>query len=819
MQAIGRGYIARKEVAAKKGSEMDSSAPASAVDPDTLPDLSMFSEEERAKIVKMQAAGRGYIARKEVAAKRSNKATGEIAPTEQAEDLPDLQSFTAEEQARIVKIQAAGRGMASRKSARNGASAVQQPAEAVEEADEALPDLSKFSAEERAKIIKMQAAGRGYIARKEVAAKQKAASSSKKMASASLSETEPATGLESEGLPDLSKFSEEERAKIIKMQAAGRGYIARKEVAARHQKGDASESTDVAKAEGRVDGLPDLSKFSEEERAKIVKMQAAGRGYIARKEVAARQEATRLKPSASADPSDAAAALDKDSEALPDLSKFSEEERAKIIKMQAAGRGYIARKEVAERQKAATNASTAVAPVEEGAEGLPDLSKFSDEERAKIVKMQAAGRGYIARKEVAERQKAAMNESTVAPVEEGAEGLPDLSKFSDEERAKIVKMQAAGRGYIARKEVAERQKAATNESTFAPVDDGSESLPDLSKFSEEERAKIVKMQAAGRGYIARKEVAERQKAATNESTLAPVDDGSESLPDLSKFSEEERAKIVKMQAAGRGYIARKEVAARQNKVASSEIPANGTSLPEGEAPDDLPDLNKFSEEERAKVVKMQAAGRGYIARKEVAAKRASESSPSPAVAYDALEPTEDAEGALPDLSKFSEEERAKVVKMQAAGRGYIARKEVAAKKAEASATEGEDKDQTEAPAVTDSSEDGALPDLGSFSAADEERIVKIQSVGRGYLARREVDALKEEMNLDLAGGWADMNLPEDDPIPSLYEDPEEMAVEGADSRRAGQPETEAVPDCIEYDGDDMDSLPDELPHTPMTPSE
>merc|ERR1719235_2683260 len=98
------------------------------------------------------------------------KAMVELEPRqEDAEDqLPDLASYSVEDTAKITKIQANARGMSVRKQAE---SATKDPVlEAAEEqvaASDELPDLSSYSAEDAAKITRIQANARGMHVRKQ----------------------------------------------------------------------------------------------------------------------------------------------------------------------------------------------------------------------------------------------------------------------------------------------------------------------------------------------------------------------------------------------------------------------------------------------------------------------------------------------------------------------------------------------------------------------------------------------------------------------------------------------------------------------------
>ena len=93
----------------------------------------------------------------------------------------------------------------------------------------------------------------------------------------------------------------------------------------------------------------------------------------------------------------------------------------------------------------------------------------SEEESAAIARMQAQQRGKMARKEMAEQQNAA---SKIAAVQRGKQDRQRVQGMkiekelgltgSEEESAAIARMQAAQRGKMSRKEMAEQQAVRSN---------------------------------------------------------------------------------------------------------------------------------------------------------------------------------------------------------------------------------------------------------------------------------------------------------------------------------------------------------------------
>eukprot|EP00191_Tetraselmis_sp_GSL018_P013005 CAMPEP_0177587352 /NCGR_PEP_ID=MMETSP0419_2-20121207/5596_1 /TAXON_ID=582737 /ORGANISM="Tetraselmis sp., Strain GSL018" /LENGTH=640 /DNA_ID=CAMNT_0019077377 /DNA_START=377 /DNA_END=2296 /DNA_ORIENTATION=- len=182
-------------------------------------------------------------------------------------------------------------------------------------------------------------------------------------------------------------------------------------------------------------------------------------------------------------------------------------------------------------------------------------------------------------------------------------------------------------------EVAEKPTLDTSdsrESDVQPVNDSMEAPSN--PYSDDVQEKIAEMQA---NSLLNNHSQERE---SNGHSLQLCDNGS-SLPRLEDFSEEDQAKIVKIQAQGRGYIARKRV---------KDMDARPSSVQRGGEAKDLPRLEDFSEEDQARIVKIQAQGRGYIARKRVKTMNEGQQ-------FDQQD--EQAEE-LPRLEDFSEEDQA-----------------------------------------------------------------------------------------------------------------------------------------------------------------
>ncbi|GFR51855.1 hypothetical protein Agub_g14325, partial [Astrephomene gubernaculifera] len=197
---------------------------------------------------------------------------------------------------------------------------------------------------------------------------------------------------------------------------------------------------------------------------------------------------------------------------------------------------------------------------------LTSLGITVDQAEEAVVRIQAACRGHRARKEV-------------AAMRERGEALRRLMAEVDEE--KVVTCQAAIRGYLDRKKVRElreeRQRAveggAAEEeeeeeeegagAAAAAGEEGSaeEQAPqefDPSSYTEEQVAAVTRIQAAQRGALARKQV-----AAMRQQLQQPAldDDAAAAAEVRSDYTVEQQVAVIRIQAAGRGFLARQQVRA------------------------------------------------------------------------------------------------------------------------------------------------------------------------------------------------------------------------------------------------------------------
>ncbi|KAG2451820.1 hypothetical protein HYH02_003596 [Chlamydomonas schloesseri] len=260
----------------------------------------------------------------------------------------------------------------------------------------------------------------------------------------------------------------------------------------------------VLSAQGNADEAAELSKLAA---AETPKQTSARKLAAQRQEQQAPQvqdgKAAAATASAATPPTAPAAAAD--GQAAPAKSAYDE---AAVVKIQAAARGYKARKQVKQlKQQQQPHKSEPVKATEKAKPAKPAYDE------AAVVKIQAAARGYQARKQVKGLRK---EKAAAAPVPAPAHppapaSAPAVAAAASREmppaydEAAVVKIQAAARGYQARKQVKELKKKQPRqpqqlEAPKGPADE--EAKPPY------DEAAVIKIQAAARGYQARKQVKE-----------------------------------------------------------------------------------------------------------------------------------------------------------------------------------------------------------------------------------------------------------------------------------------------------------------------
>ena len=212
IQAAARGRaVRRNDMNARITSEA-----VKAVKEDESGDAGVYTAEDEAQIIKIQAAARGRAVRKA-------KAAGK--PVLEPSSLTQLE-FTTEEMESITKIQAVARGRKVRAAQAERARVAEEVEAlrnlgAVEEEDQAeeLPSAEDYTSEEQAAIVRIQAAARGRSERKRMVEMKQM--SGKELAKA-----------KAENADLVIELTAEEEEKITKIQAVARGRQARREAAA-----------------------------------------------------------------------------------------------------------------------------------------------------------------------------------------------------------------------------------------------------------------------------------------------------------------------------------------------------------------------------------------------------------------------------------------------------------------------------------------------------------------------------------------------------------------------------------------------------------
>lgn len=347
----------------------------------------------------------------------------------------------------------------------------------------------------------------------------------------------------------LGISAEEAEAAAVRIQAAARGRRARKEVVDMRAKGEM------------------LRRFmNAEAQTKLVACQAAARGYLARKRVKSMRE---------------------------DMARS----RAVRAEDAPAAAGADAAEDEAEAATPSTGSAAAAAAGRSAFDGL----EYSDDQRAAAARIQAVQRGRVARQHVSQLKQAKAAATTVQPTaaaaaaddehpgsaaeavedceaSQQAAGSPaegeadDLPQYSADHEAAIVRIQAAHRGWKARKDVAGMRGQQPGASTSGAAG---------ATFSPEHAAAATRIQAAARGRAARKQVAELRTQRHQEQPALPLpaDEASSS-----GFKPEHEAAATRIQAAARGRAARKQVAALRGQAgplaaAAEPSSSDGAALP------------------------------------------------------------------------------------------------------------------------------------------------------------------------------------------------------------------------------------------------
>ncbi|XRA97323.1 hypothetical protein NFJ02_03g101990 [Pycnococcus provasolii] len=176
--------------------------------------------------------------------------------------------------------------------------------------------------------------------------------------------------------------------------------------------------------------------------------------------------------------------------------------------------------------------------------------------------------------------------------------------------------------------------------------------------------------------------------------------------------------------------------------------AKGGALPTRMLPKESVDIDLADFNEKS-VVRMQANARGFLARKQLKARVASQlqedgmSAEEAALVADATveQNVED----LPDLSKMTDEDVKNLTRVQANARGFLTRKKMQLKARVASQLQEDGMSAEEAALVADVTveqnvED--LPDLSKMTDEDVKNLTRVQANARGFLTRKKMQEAK-----------------------------------------------------------------------------
>ena len=473
--------------------------------------------EMDAAAARIQAIQRGRVARRKAAAERSTShpdSQRAIGPGDAAAraSLPDLAGFDESERGMILKIQAAARGRAARRSVecirrgedpdswRTTRNAPRPPPPPpterplTPEEEEAL-DVAGLTPEEKAAVAKMQASARDLLLRGEAPA--------------------DAPG----------EMSPAQTAAVAKIQASAKLHLARSDAVAAALDESASVKVDAV-------ALNDASRM----------LQATARAHLER---AAAVDASPAVVDASPAVVDASPAVVDassavvDADANLDVAALDPDSKDKVVTMQASARAHV------ERVRSAADASK-------------DSAKPGGLARQPSRRASRRGGGLMRRDSFKRLEL-----EGVSVGDAGAQATPDspgaatAGSFSADDHPVPVTMSS---------------RARRNSLTGAPdVGSSPAAFQDAgATYTEEDEVHIVKIQAATRGHLARRksrkaaeEAAEAEAAATKIQSAHRARAARREAAALRAERAEQEAAAVKIQAVHRGRAARKQISAQR----------------------------------------------------------------------------------------------------------------------------------------------------------------------------------------------------------------------------------------------------------------
>jgi hypothetical protein len=486
-------------------------------------------------------------------------------------DMAARERDAAEMDRAAARIQAIQRGRMERRRAATGKSS-DSPAEAKGSVDarESMPDLAGFDEGEQAMILKIQAAARGRAARRSVECIKRGESPDawmRKSVPPPASVPRPLTPEEEDAL-DVAGLTPEEKAAVAKMQMSARDLLLKGEEPARIGSMSEAEKAAVAKMQAsaklhlqRADAV--ASAIAEAKDIDVNplapqfftrKLQATARVHLAR--TGAVQPEERSTPATITDSITAEAApstspapvktvVDTPVEDHPvedlDVATMDLDSKEKVATLQASARAHVERK---------------------AAEGGPSGLGGAGPGLARQPSRRASRRGGgLMRRDSFKRIELEGGDAPTgdaSPDSPGAES--PRGSFVQDDHATVVRMTPRA-----------RRNSLTGMSTLGGYPESG--APVAETYTEEDEVHIVKIQAATRGHLVRRrkskkaaeEAAELDAAAIKIQSVHRARAARKEADALRREKAEMESAAVKIQAVHRGRAARKAMSAQSEQ--------------------------------------------------------------------------------------------------------------------------------------------------------------------------------------------------------------------------------------------------------------
>lgn len=449
IQAIQRGRVARRKAAAERSTSHPDSptrGPGVSAARASLPDLAGFDESERGMILKIQAAARGRAARRSVERIRRGEDPDSRRTTQNAPrpPPPTERPLTPEEEAALDVA-----GLTPEEKA--AVAKMQASARDLLLRGEAPPDaLGESSPAETAAAAKIQASAELHLARSDAVA-------------AALDES-ASVKVDAVALNDASRM----------LQATARAHLERAAAV------DASPAVvDASPAVVDADVDLDVAALDPDSKDKVVTMQASARAHVERVR--------------------SAADASKDSAGLGGLARQPSRRASR------RGGGLMRRDSFKRLELEGVSVGDAGARATPDSPGAATAGSFSADDHPIPVTMSSRAR---------------RNSLTGAPdAGSSPAAFQDAgATYTEEDEVHIVKIQAATRGHLARRksrkaaeEAAEVEAAATKIQSAHRARAARREAAALRAERAEQEAAAVKIQAVHRGRVARKQISAQRE--------------------------------------------------------------------------------------------------------------------------------------------------------------------------------------------------------------------------------------------------------------------------------------------------------------------